>query len=360
MGRRADSSPRRVSVAVLALCAVALWGRVGRAEQKTLLLVHRTPEAADCPDAAALAQAVHAIVGREVIGTSSDPAPTWIEVTMTRLKQGYFANVHTFGTSVGRRDISDAGPDCRGLSEAVAVSLALMWSSNDAGGPSTTPPDSAPSSAAVEPRAASVPQQVAPPPAPDPEKPAPKPAKQPASAPPRASNVSLGVEALVGVALEILENPVPGAELAGRLGIGERIGLSLGVGALGLDRQETADGVVELGLGYAYLGGCLGINRGSPRVAFCFRPMLGVLRGEGREFERSHSESVLYAALSAGAEVSGRWLGPISYLARATAVAPLTRNGFSVSDASGVDRVFTPPALGLLALIGVSWDHRDD
>jgi len=357
--RHSDSIIRRLRAGLLVLGAVVLWGRIGRAEQKTLLLVHRTPEAADCPDAAALAQAVHAIVGREVIGTSSEPAPTWIEVTMTRLKQGYFANVHTFGTSVGRRDISDAGPDCRGLSEAVALSLALMWSSNDAGTASDAPPNVAASDAPVESAEMSSPPKQ---PSPEPvaETPAPKRVTKSASAPPRAANVSLGVEALVGVALGILEDPMPSAELGGRLGIGERVGFSLGVGALGVDRMETEPGVVELGLGYAYLGGCLGITRVSPRVAFCFRPMLGVLRGEGRDFEHSHTESVLYAALSAGVEVGGRLLGQVSYLARATGVTPLTRNGFSVSGASGVDSVFTPPALGLLALIGVSWDQRND
>lgn len=334
---------------MLALLAALLVASVCRAQQRTLLLVHRTPEAADCPDAAALAQAVHAIVGREVIGTSPDPSATWIEVTMTRLKQGYFANVHTFGTNVGRRDISDSGADCRGLGEAVAVSLALMWSSDGVESATEAPPSADP----YEPPPASPP-----PPAPPPAKAAPKQLPSRVAKPPTSlgtSSVSLGVEALVGVAVEVLEHPVPSAELGGRLEIGEHAGFGLGAGALGIDRVESEQGVVELSLGYAYLAGCLGITRESPRVAFCFRPMLGLLRGEGRDFERSHSESVLYAALSAAAELRGRVLRSATYVARLTGVAPLTRNGFSIADASAVEAVFVPPAVGLLASIGVGW-----
>ncbi|HEU5076737.1 MAG TPA: hypothetical protein VFU02_21255, partial [Polyangiaceae bacterium] len=328
---------------------------VGRAEQKTLLLVHRTPEAGDCPDAAALAQQVHAIVGREVIGTSSEPASAWIEVTMTRLKQGYFANVHTFGSNVGRRDISDSGDDCSGLAEAVALSLALMWSSQEAApseeaapviAPSEPPPTSSPPLAAPSdsvPRKAQ-PRRVAKPPPP----------------PPRPQSVSLGVEALVGAAVEVLAHPVPNAELGARLAIGERIGFGLGAGALGIDRLETEPGVVELSLGYAYFAACVGITRSTPSVSLCLRPMLGMLRGDGQQFERSHSESVFYAALSAGGELRGRLLGSAGYVARVMGVAPLTRSGFSVSDTNGAEPVFTPPAVGLLAAIGASWGDGHD
>lgn len=339
-------------MSLLALLAVVLSVSVGRAQQKTLLLVHRTPEAADCPDAAALAQAVHAIVGREVIGTSPEPAATWIEVTMTRLKPGYFANVHTFGTNVGRRELSDAGADCRGLGEAVAVSLALMWSSQEATATSIAPaseaPSEPPSTSPVAPTPVVVP----------PKKPRPRRVPKPAAPPAGTSSVNFGVDAAVGIAVEVLEHPVPNAELGGRLGIAERFAVSLGVGALGIDRLETQQGFVELGLGYAYLAGCLGITRTSPRLAFCFRPLFGVLRGEGREFERSHSESVLYAALSAGVELRGLLFGRTSYTARVAGVAPLTRNGFSTSDAAGVKPVFTPPVIGLLASIGIGWGGR--
>lgn len=345
--RHLEPTIGRATVSMLALLAALLVASVCRAQQRTLLLVHRTPEAADCPDAAALAQAVHAIVGREVIGTSPDPSATWIEVTMTRLKQGYFANVHTFGTNVGRRDISDSGADCRGLGEAVAVSLALMWSSDGVESTAEAPPSADPS----EPSPAN-------PPPPAPPSPPAVPKQRPRQPPPSSegtSSVSVGVEALVGVAIEVLEHPVPSAELGGRLEIGEHAGFGLGAGALGIDRVESEQGVVELSLGYAYLAGCLGITRESPRVAFCFRPMLGLLRGEGRDFERSHSESVLYAALSAAAELRGRVLGSATYVARLTGVAPLTRNGFSIADASAVEAVFVPPAVGLMASIGVGW-----
>lgn len=343
-------------MSVLMLLAAVLSVSVARAQQKTLLLVHRTPEAADCPDAAALAQAVHAIVGREVIGTSPEPATTWIEVTMTRLKPGYFANVHTFGTNVGRRDFSDAGADCRGLAEAVALSLALMWSSHEAASTPEEPPSIAPS----EPAPVSPPAPAPPPPKVAPKKPTQRRVAKPAPPPSRTSSVSFGIEALVGAAVEVLEHPVPDAELGGRLGIGEQVHLGLGVGALGIDRLETEHGLVRLGLGYTYLAGCFGVTRQSPRVAFCFRPMLGVLRGEGQEFERSYTESVLYAALSAGVELSGRLFGRTNYVARVTGVAPLTRSGFSIADATGVDPVFTPSAIGLLAAIGAGWGSVHD
>src|SRR6187397_19650 len=79
---------------------------------------------------------------------------------MTHLKQGYFATVHTFGRAVGHREISDPGVDCSGLAEAVALSLALLWSSdatslvappqNADAGESEAAPESALESAAAD------------------------------------------------------------------------------------------------------------------------------------------------------------------------------------------------------------------
>lgn len=273
---------------------------------------------------------------------------------MTRLKPGYFANVHTFGANVGRRDISDAGADCRGLSEAVAVSLALMWSSSDAESTSEVPP----STASSEPPPASPPPPAPPPRRVAPKQPPERRVAKPAPPPAGTSNLSLGIEAVVGAAVAVLEHPVPNAELGGRLAIGDQVGFGLGAGAVGIDRVESEQGVVELSLGYAYLAGCLGVTRESPRIAFCFRPMFGMLRGEGHEFESEHSESVLYAALSAGIELRGRLFGSAGYVARILGLAPLTRNGFSIADTSGVEPVFTPPAVGLLASIGVGWGQN--
>ena len=111
--------------------AVVLTALPARAEQKTSLVVHREPGAEDCPDVYKLATQVHTIVGREVIGAGPGEDAAWIEVTMSRDAGGYRAIVRTFGPTVGKRELHDTGPDCTGLGDAVAVSLALLWTSQE-------------------------------------------------------------------------------------------------------------------------------------------------------------------------------------------------------------------------------------
>jgi len=165
---------------------------------------------------------------------------------------------------------------------------------------------------------------------------------------------------LLGAAVGILEHPVPGAELAGRLDLPSRLGFSVGLGAAGVDRFETGGGSIELALSYGYAAVCLGLTRTDPEWGLCLRPMLGVLSGRGQDFERSHSESLVYGALSALVELRGGLSKTLGYSARAVAVAPFTRHGFSVTDGDDTTSAFTAPALGLLAFAGVSWGRRRD
>src|SRR6187397_2925293 len=128
---------------------------------------------------------------------------------MTHLKQGYFATVHTFGKAVGHREISDPGADCSGLAEAVALSLALLWSSDgtslmapppnaNAGESEAAPEPALESGAEAEPVRKSEPAPA--PPAKKSRKPVPRRA-------PKSAHTSYGLEVLLGAAVGILEHP---------------------------------------------------------------------------------------------------------------------------------------------------------
>jgi hypothetical protein len=163
---------------------------------------------------------------------------------------------------------------------------------------------------------------------------------------------------MLGAVFGVLEHPVPGGELAGRLGIGS-LALGIGVGAAGVDRLEQSQGSVELALGYAFIGVCVTLNPSPPHWGLCLRPILGALRGRGAGYDRSHDKSVTFGALSAAVELRGDLLRGFGYAARVLALAPLSRPGFSIAEENGgVQRVFTLAPLGLMTLVGLSWDHR--
>lgn len=352
------SNDRRPLGLLFLAAAVVLTAVPARAEQKTSLVVHREPGAEDCPDVYKLATQVHAIVGREVIGSGPGQDAAWIEVTMSRKDDGYWATVRTFGPTVGERELHDTGEDCGGLGDAVAVSLALLWTSQQGTLAEPEPETDALDSKSDETDAAQAPAQKEPlsKARPTPKKPSKRVPKAAREAPDSEFTVRPGADALVGAALSVLEHPAPSARLGFRLELGRYVSVGLDAGTVGPDRLELEAGNVNLDLWYGALRACAAIRPESPRLLFCVRPTAGVLQGEGDGFDNSWKRRLSYLAVAVGLELRGTIAGSFGWAAELALLTPFERQGFSVTDSSGRRVVFSTPSLGLLALLGVCWD----
>lgn len=329
--------------------AVALMATPSFAEEKTALVVIREAGAETCPDAVQVAAHVNAIVAREVIGSGPGEDSAWIEVTMHREGEGYRATVRTYGRSVGQRELSDAGPGCAALGEAVAVSLALMWTSQEEASAPADPPLDTDQDADSEPAAP-----------PEPATPAPAPKRPPARrAPRRAATepwLGIGVDGFVGIAAAVLEHPTPGGELGVRADLGTRASFGIVAGGAGPDRLEVDGGSVALSLLFAAVRACVGVVDTGPSVWFCLRPAVGRLAGTGAGFDQSWDRQHVQPALGVGVELRGRVSRALGWAAELVASTPLERQGFSVVDAEGEHTVFSSPNLGVWALVGISWE----
>jgi len=332
--------------------AVGLITTPSFAEEKTALVVVREAGAETCPDAVQLGAHVNAIVEREVIGAGPGQDSAWIEVTMHKEGEGYSATVRSYGSSVGQRELSDAGPGCTALGEAVAVSLALMWTSQADGPPLPEPPEAVETESAAPP----APEAATPPPTAKPTPAAKRRPPPPSQRSREGSWLRIGVDGFLGVAIAVLEHPVPNAELGVRVDLGKRASFGIVAGGAGPDRIELDEGNVDLSLLYGAVRACVGVVDERPRVLFCLRPALGKLRGTGTDFDESWQRDHVQPSIGAGLEVRGPIARALGWAAELIASTPLERQGFSVADAEGERTVFTSPSIGLWALVGISWE----
>src|SRR3954469_20154514 len=106
-----------LAAAVLGLAAPAA------AADLPALVVHRTADTADCPDAAALAALVARQMKRPALEPREASTPGGLDVQIYRSEAGYPAVMQAGDKT---RQISDQGPTCGGLSAALAVSIAIL------------------------------------------------------------------------------------------------------------------------------------------------------------------------------------------------------------------------------------------
>lgn len=129
---------------------VLLSARSARADDPAASLeVTRSADAADCPDASALA----ALVARErgldsLVTTAGAGATLGLEVAFARSSSGYVATVRSTGDRTGTRTIADQGPSCSALAVAVVVTLTVML---DESAPAAAPPTTPAAVAPIEP-----------------------------------------------------------------------------------------------------------------------------------------------------------------------------------------------------------------
>jgi hypothetical protein len=239
-----------------------------------LLVVHRTEDAADCPDARGLAHLVADQMKRPALEPTAEVLASprrGLDVQIYRSNQGLTAVILARGKT---RQISDKGATCGGLAVALAVSIAVLLDSEPLPPepeptlllPVLTPP--APTFAASP-----LPDASSPPPA----------AVEDRN--PEAIHVRVSLAAAPIITVGLLQSPAFGitSELEMRFG---RFSLAGGFLVLPSQAFAFAPGQVALDLTAGLLRGCATVvgDGAAMRLSFCLEPFGGSMRGSGRGF----------------------------------------------------------------------------
>ena len=313
--------------AAAGLCAVCPAFAQPAALHDVPLVVQRAPAASDCVDAPALAERVNQLVKRTALVASDAAGASFaFEVQILRSEDGYTAIVLAAG---GSRNIDDPGPTCAGLSDALAVTLAVLVDADET--PPAPPPPPPP-----------VPTATAAPIAPPPPPPRPVPAYGP----------RLLLSPVVGVASGLSGDAVPAVVLVNDLRL---IGpLSLLAGFTWMPSQDFAlqQGHVEVQLMYGQLAACLSSWRvlGRTRVGGCLQLNAGGIRGKGVGYPTNGEITRPWAALALTGLLDVPIFDPLYWSTRIQAFAVPTQEAFQI-DRIGV--AFDPPPVGVLVGTGV-------
>jgi len=259
------------------------------------------------------------------------------EVQIFRSDDGYAAIIQSGGLA---RQLSDPGPTCGELAEALALTLAILLDSE-------APPRAAPTPPPVVTQPQPPPPPVRPPP--------------PPPLPPRKrwdASLELGAAQSFGVL-----TPLSWA-FTGEVSLRFRA-FSIGAGAIWLPTRtvEAAPGTVDLGLVAGTARACATVagELDAPRFSLCGQPMLGVIRGEGNGYTPDRAGIAPWFALGIGALAEGPILGPIGWSARATLTVPVVTQKFTVDRREGTGSAelvrtvtaFDPSPLGILLGAGL-------
>ena len=302
---------RRGSSLRLALLAgpavLALLARAAQAAPATGALETTSGAgAADCPDAARLAAIVNDGIGRTAVvpaGASTAP-PMRIGVAFDRTGKGYAATVRIGGANGGTRRLSNQGPGCAALANAVGVLLVVVLDTD-----ATTPTD--PAAASPPPSSSSV--------------------GSPATAR-GETTADLGIGG--GVAEGLVGGWSPTVGLGGTLAY-RRWAARLGAVWLPSKSSDFGPGRVEIGLAIARLALCVSTRDDRSRVAlgFCVQQQVGWMRGRGVDYNAGSGEADhLWLATGASLVVRGPLGRSFGWEVDVGAVRPLREQRFVVDN----------------------------
>ncbi len=308
-------------------------------DSQAYLVVTRDESAKDCPDAATLAERVNAILNGPVVRvTEPESSSIWIQLEMNRDLEGYRAADSDQGRALRQSRDSRRGSELQQ--------------------PGRVPPRSRSRSCSIS-QPASQDEPRPPPPEPvAPPQPVPLQDRKPEQ-PNESAAFNPGVALEGGVALAVLEHPVPTVELSAQGRFGRSFSLALGVGAFGKDQVDDGEHRVELGLLQANLRACLNGYTGASglRLAWCAGPLFGMLGGKGENFDQNLDQTALLIAITAGLEARASLAASFSWVARAALFVPVVRPGFSVEEDGERDSVFDVPRAGGLFTLGVAYGN---
>jgi len=308
---------------------VALLHGSAHARAPEALRVERAPGAEDCADAANLGERIARIRGR-----ADTPKNNHYEVTFSRAADTFSASIRSGPNGERQRVLTGRGPTCASLAQATAVTLALLFDSDE---------DSA---AKVEPEPKPSAPVVTPPVIAPRVEPPPRAAARPRE--PLRGTLSLGAAGLVAVLRPI--SPAFVAEMGLSLGR-----FRAGLGALWVPTQSLAlePGHVDESLLAGTARACLSFAR-ARRVEFdmCSGMFVGAVHAHAVGF--TSNEQATRSWLSVPLELSVADLsGTVGWELSATALGQLVHHDFQVEGlgapyhAPRVGAMFTLRAIGL-------------
>ncbi len=300
-----------------------------RAGGLPVLIVHRTDDALDCPDARALAALVAEQMKQPALQPAVEGAPEaarGLDVQIYRSDQGFTAVIQAGGKT---RQLSDKGATCRSLAGALAVSISVLLD-NDPLPPA--PEDPAPHRRR-RPRTGAfrTTSWDAPP----------EPPAEEAVVPLRPRIIVVAAPVITVGLLQSWAGAVT-SEIDIRLG---RFSVSGGV--LVLPGQTiTSDSGTQIGLDLTLgmIRGCGSVaDRETLRLSLCVTPYVGAIHGETKSLAVNQTSTSPWVGAGTSFAFEQKIWGPLSWGARAELVIPLDKWQFKVDNTT----VFSPaPAAG--------------
>lgn len=333
--------------AILLAAGPAAAARVAGAD----LNVERSEGARDCPDEVALGRAVEQSVEHPLSGALA------VHVALDRSGNSYTARIRVTGTRSGVRNLRVAGPDCSGLADALAVTLALLLDPDAklaaAEGTDQPPVDTRESSDADEPRSAD-----------DRRTRAQRPAATPSDDPTLRSDPSWAGEPEPGiitqgdlalgpaVVLGLLPEAAGGLQAAARLTIAlwaiELGGTWLATQALPFQQGRSSNQA-----GFLQAGACALAPFGDGWSAGgCAQAAIARLHVQGHDFDTNRTAIESLWLAGAGVRLLGPLAGPLGWELRTDVLIPLGERSFSVDNLGlvwGTASVTGGASLGLTA-----------
>lgn len=318
----------RLGTTLLAAVTCAAPAAAVPDDPRTTLIVTRGAGAEGCPDADDFVRRIQAISPTSSLQTNPRlAADTWIYLELTHDLGRYGAFLQTRGKQQGSRTLSDISDNCASLSDAIAVTLALLLDPGDQKG--------------------ATPHDIPPPPTPPPTPTSPRARER--------NEPSYAVTLGGGVSVGLLAEPAPWATGSAEMALGQRIRLSLGAATALPQRAHYLEGYTELGLAWGYARACAVAARsqGGLELSLCLSPMVGVLSGRGQRYDFSASKRWVWAALAGGSQISGALAAPSFWWLSSMIVTPLTRQGFSITVDGEAHDTFVVNSIAATASMGM-------
>ena len=319
---------RQLSVSLVSV-GIALVPGSAHAQALDTLRVERAPGAEDCADAGNLGERIAGIRGR-----ADTPKNNHYEVYFSRAADTFSASIRSGPNGEGERVLTGRGPTCASLAQATAVTLALLFDSDEASAIKVEPESPRP---AATPRPASAPH-VQPP----------APSARRSRERPRAT-LSLGVAGLAFVL-----GPLSPA-FVGEMGLSfERFRTGLGVLRIPTQSLALQPGHVDESLLAGTARACLSLAR-SRRLELdvCSGLFVGAVKARAVGF--TSNEQATRPWLAVPLELSFADLsGALGWELSATALGSLVHHDFQVEGlgspyhAPPVGAMLTLRAVGLL------------
>lgn len=308
-------------VAVAAVSAVASAQQPAvPAVPRVQLAVDRPADAADCPDAAALASAVSSLVQRVVLtaaprSDTPDPPPgqTLIRVRVLRSEAGYSASIQARGVLKGTRALRDeSSSSCGGLAEALALTLSLMLDTLD------RPPSPRPAPGIAQPA--------------------------------RVETWRLVLE-LDGAAVTGLPHGLRPALVGGVDAARDDVALGLGVLLPASQSASLPPGHVDVSLQILLARACYAAVR-SPvaQLRVCALPSAGILRASSSGYTTEGSAARPWFAFGGELAAHGFLAGPWSWTLRSGMMLALRKESFAID---GLGLAHTSDRIGGFLAVGV-------